>query len=62
MEWYDTDFGADQQERLRCMQTYSTGEVKAQLTALLADKVGAEVTIRFLPYQWALNGTLTSRL
>jgi len=62
MEWYDMDFGADNTERLRCMQTYATGEVKAQLTALLADNNGADVTLRFLPYQWTLNGTLTSQL
>jgi len=59
-EWYDTDFGADNRERLQCMHTYSTGEVKAQLATLLAD--GGEIHLVFLPYQWALNGTLTSRV
>jgi len=61
-EWYDTDFGADNLEMLRCMQTYATGEVKTQLTTLLADNNGADTKIHYIPYQWALNGTLTSRL
>lgn len=61
-EWYDTDFGANTSERLKCMQKYATGEVRAQLTTLLSSDDGADVTISFLPYQWALNGTLTSRL
>jgi hypothetical protein len=59
-QWYETDIGANITERLQCLETYSIGEVRAQLTTLLAENNGSAVTINFLPYQWSLNGTLTS--